>query len=328
MSSGERPIGAAKGKQSDTEALCQPPPPLSPLLILCRGITCAGGNSAGAFSSATNDVPILYGEQKRVRVKSRTINTRADRAMGTAVGQKAPKRVQARGGGGVLRPTERSDPTQHAKGRTGDCPGPRKETTTRRNVTQGGWTPRHPPHPLKGAVLVGHGRGRGTDASRTRQQPAHPQYTNYWAPLTRKRHSPGTPTTGLRERGNDTSRSTGRSGRQNAATRRNMRREERVTVQGPVKKQQPDGMSHGGVLPLVLWCAAILLRPCPTPHQPPRTPSPSAEGGKGLQIQTSPRVAALLAGVLRRGSDGVLPPHDDQRAASVLPSRVELGCGP
>ena len=36
------------------------------------------------------------------------------------------------------RPTERNDPTQHVKGRTGDCPGPRKETTTRRNVTQGG----------------------------------------------------------------------------------------------------------------------------------------------------------------------------------------------
>ena len=35
------------------------------------------------------------------------------------------------------RPTERSDPTQHAKGRTGDCPGPRKETATRRTVTQG-----------------------------------------------------------------------------------------------------------------------------------------------------------------------------------------------
>ena len=27
------------------------------------------------------------------------------------------------------RPTERSDPTQHAKGRPGDCPGPRKEGT-------------------------------------------------------------------------------------------------------------------------------------------------------------------------------------------------------
>ena len=35
------------------------------------------------------------------------------------------------------RPTERSDPTQHAKGRTGDCPGPRKEAATRRHVTQG-----------------------------------------------------------------------------------------------------------------------------------------------------------------------------------------------
>ena len=28
MSSGERPIGAAKGKQPNTEALCPPPPPL------------------------------------------------------------------------------------------------------------------------------------------------------------------------------------------------------------------------------------------------------------------------------------------------------------
>ena len=36
------------------------------------------------------------------------------------------------------RPTESSNPTQHAKGRTGDCPGPRKGTTTRQNVTQGG----------------------------------------------------------------------------------------------------------------------------------------------------------------------------------------------
>ena len=27
MSSGERPIGVTKGKQPDTEALCQPPPP-------------------------------------------------------------------------------------------------------------------------------------------------------------------------------------------------------------------------------------------------------------------------------------------------------------
>ena len=38
----------------------------------------------------------------------------------------------------LQRPTKCSDPTQHAKGRTGDCPGPRKETATGRNVTQGG----------------------------------------------------------------------------------------------------------------------------------------------------------------------------------------------
>ena len=38
------------------------------------------------------------------------------------------------------RPTECSDPTQHAKGRTGDCPGPRKGATTRRTVTRGGGT--------------------------------------------------------------------------------------------------------------------------------------------------------------------------------------------
>ena len=44
------------------------------------------------------------------------------------------------------RPTERSDPTQHAEGSTGDCPGPRKGTTTRQNVTQGAESP-SPPHP-------------------------------------------------------------------------------------------------------------------------------------------------------------------------------------
>ena len=38
------------------------------------------------------------------------------------------------------RPTERTGPTQHAKGRTGHYPGPRKETATRRNVAQGGRT--------------------------------------------------------------------------------------------------------------------------------------------------------------------------------------------
>ena len=33
MSSGERPIGVAKGKQPNTEALCQPPPTRPPPLL-------------------------------------------------------------------------------------------------------------------------------------------------------------------------------------------------------------------------------------------------------------------------------------------------------
>ena len=41
MSSGERPIGAAKGKQPDTEALCHPPPPPE---RVCRG--CRIGHQA------------------------------------------------------------------------------------------------------------------------------------------------------------------------------------------------------------------------------------------------------------------------------------------
>ena len=154
------------------------------------------------------------------------------------------------GGGGS------SNPTQHAKGRTGDCPGLRKETTTRRNVTRGGSdnkgdglasqtrryrVPGQPPaQPASGGGCLpqprwavcatpavrgkstyggrpgqrveeqgtwasqkhseaGYGRpvDRGVWTAKTvkrpRQQPAHPQYTNYWAPLTRKRHTPPHP---------------------------------------------------------------------------------------------------------------------------------------
>ena len=99
---------------------------------------------------------------------------------------------------------------------------------------------------------AGYGRpvARGVWTAKTvkqpRQQPAHPQYANYWAPLTRKWHT--MPHSAQPQHtnywANDTSKSTGRSGRQKAATRRNMRREERVTGQGPVK--EPDGMSHRG----------------------------------------------------------------------------------
>ena len=52
------------------------------------------------------------------------------------------------------RPTERSDPTQHAKGRTGDRPGPRKGATTRRNVTQGAARDPLLPHAYLGGGCV------------------------------------------------------------------------------------------------------------------------------------------------------------------------------
>ena len=55
-----------------------------------------------------------------------------------------------------------------------------------------------------------------------------------------------TPVCQLLGSGNAKTRNAGRSSQQNAATRRSTQREERVTVQGPMEKQQPDGMSHRG----------------------------------------------------------------------------------
>ena len=65
------------------------------------------------------------------------------------------------------RPTESSDPTQHAKGRTGDRPGPRKGATTRRNVTQGVCST--PPPPPRKQTLLAHRPGQ---LSAVRSQPS------------------------------------------------------------------------------------------------------------------------------------------------------------
>ena len=56
MSSGERPIGAAKGKQPDTEALCQPPPPpLPPTAIVEQiGLTTESVYSSDMQSISTD----------------------------------------------------------------------------------------------------------------------------------------------------------------------------------------------------------------------------------------------------------------------------------
>ena len=138
----------------------------------------------------------------------------------------------------------RCRPAVRGKGTYGGRSGQRVEE-------QGTWASRTRKHSEAGCGRpVDRGAWTAKTVKRPPQQPAQPQYANYWAPLTCKRHilpHPAQPQhTNHWERGNNTSRSTSRSGRQNAATRRNMRREERVTVQGPVKKQQPDGMSHGG----------------------------------------------------------------------------------
>ena len=82
-------------------------------------------------------------------------------------------------------------------------------------------------------------------------------------------HNPSAPTTGLRHRENDTSKSTRCSGQQNAATRHNIRREERVTVQGLVNKQQPDEMSRRGVPPSP---PSRLFKPCLAVSGTPRWP--------------------------------------------------------
>ena len=106
----------------------------------------------------------------------------------------------------------------------------------------------HPgaPGARQGPIRGGPVHGRGAPAARSRAGGVAECAASPLEWGKSKCQRGGSPTTGLRERGNDTSKSTGRSGRQKAATRRNMRREERVTVQGPVKEQQPDGMSHGG----------------------------------------------------------------------------------
>ena len=53
------------------------------------------------------------------------------------------------------------------------APGPHRNTA--RQAIDGLWT---------------EARGQQKQSKRPRQQPAHPQYANYWAPLTRKRHIP------------------------------------------------------------------------------------------------------------------------------------------
>ena len=122
------------------------------------------------------------------------------------------------------------------------------------------WRNRAPGSRTQKHSEVGYGwpMDRGTWTAKTvkrpRQQPAHPQYANYWAPLTRKRHTmshsaqpqhtnDGAPRTRKRHQQEHRPQRPTES-----SNRRNMRREERLTVQGPVRSNNPTECHTGGGL--------------------------------------------------------------------------------
>ena len=113
---------------------------------------------------------------------------------------------------------------------------------------------------------------------------------------------PSAPSTGPRCRGNDTTRNTGRNGRQIALAGRSTRTDERVTVQGPVKKPQPDGMSHGGSAGAV--------------HPPPPPPPPGVS-------QLRPCSHRTLGGAGSRDPCGA--PDADQGRRNRVPERRGKG---
>ena len=60
MSSGERPIGAANGKQPNTEALCQPPPPPPDLTSYNFLSTFGNRDSVGAIGGGDNKTQSVH----------------------------------------------------------------------------------------------------------------------------------------------------------------------------------------------------------------------------------------------------------------------------
>ena len=74
---------------------------------------------------------------------------------------------------------------------------------------------------------------RQQNRKRPRNDQHNPQCANYWAPLTRQRHHKEHQPQRPSERSNPTQHAKGR----------------RVTVRGPGKELQPDGMSHRGDAP-------------------------------------------------------------------------------
>ena len=95
-----------------------------------------------------------------------------------------------------------------------------------------------------------------------------------------------------------------------------MRREERVTVQGPVKEQQPDGMSHRGVPGIVAGVASA-----------PRSACRKGLGGDVSKFPTKAGGCALWAS----GADGKelsLPPSNLSAVISRMGVKLHYNCTP
>ena len=134
-------------------------PPLASSLLLTPGSRRGVGEGAKRFACANHWAPLTHKRHTMPpSAQPRHTNHWAPRTRKRHQQEHRPQR-----------PTERNDPTQHAKGRTGDCPGPRKETTTKRNVTQGGGGSFQPPKGAGGWERVPHDtpapRGQSADSN-------------------------------------------------------------------------------------------------------------------------------------------------------------------
>ena len=115
---------------------------------------------------------------------------------------------------------------------------------------QGTWASRTQKHSEAGyGQPVDRGAWTAKTVKRPRQQPAHPQYANYWAPLTRKRHT--MPHSAQPQHTNYWAPRTRKRHQQEHRPQRptessNPAQHAKGRTGDPVKEQQSDGMSHRG----------------------------------------------------------------------------------
>ena len=127
-------------------SIAPPPPPQRDRTETQRGRlwTACGQRRVDSKNSQTNpattstsSIRQLLGAADAQTAHHATSSTApAHQLLGSANAETTPARAPAAAADRKQRPDATCE--QHAKGRTGDCPGPRKEITTGQNVTQGG----------------------------------------------------------------------------------------------------------------------------------------------------------------------------------------------